>query len=90
MSKKKEEEESCCEEPSQESCCNVEAVLTVDERGQMVLPKELRKQADIKAGDKLALVSLHKENKFCCFMMLKVDSLSSAVKDMLQPIMKEI
>ena len=90
MAKKKEEEESCCGESSPESCCSVEAVLTVDERGQMVLPKDLRTKADIKAGDKLAVVSMQKEGKFCCFMMLKVDSLSSAVKVMIEPIMKEI
>ncbi len=28
------------------SCCNVEAVVSVDERGQMVLPKEIREKAD--------------------------------------------
>ena len=33
-------DEICCEE----SCCNVESVITVDEWGQMVLPKEVRKK----------------------------------------------
>ena len=39
------------------SCCKVEALLTVDERGQMVLPKEIREKAEIHTGDKLALVN---------------------------------
>ena len=39
------------------SCCKIEALISVDERGQMVLPKEIRDRADIHTGDKLALVS---------------------------------
>ena len=33
-----------------ESCCSVDAVVTVDARGQIVLPKELRSAAGIKRG----------------------------------------
>ena len=36
------------------SCCRVESIISVDERGQMVLPKDLRDKANIRAGDKLA------------------------------------
>jgi len=39
------------------SCCKVEALLSVDERGQMVLPKDIREKAEIHTGDKRALVS---------------------------------
>jgi len=39
------------------SCCKIEALISVDGRGQMVLPKEIRDRADIHTGDKLALVS---------------------------------
>ncbi len=66
-----------------ESCCNVESVITVDERGQMVLPKEVREKAKIKAGDKLAVVSMEKDGKFCCISLIKAENLSGAVKDML-------
>lgn len=68
---------------SKESCCNVESVITVDERGQMVLPKEVREKAKIKAGDKLAVVSIEKDGKFCCISLIKANNLSGAVKDML-------
>ena len=38
----------------------VESIVSIDERGQMVLPKELRDKAKIRAGDKLALISWDK------------------------------
>ena len=39
------------------SCCKIEALISVDDRIHMVLPKEIRDRADIHTGDKLALVS---------------------------------
>ena len=39
-------------------CCKVESLISVDERGQMVLPKDLRDKAGIKPGDKLAVISM--------------------------------
>ena len=44
-------------------CCRVESLVSIDERGQMVLPKEIRNKAGIKAGDKLAVVLMEKEGK---------------------------
>jgi AbrB family looped-hinge helix DNA binding protein len=73
---------------NKENCCNVESVVTVDERGQMVLPKELREKAKIKPGDKLAVVSIEKDGKFCCISLIKAENLSGAVKDMLGPAIK--
>ena len=72
------------------SCCAVEALVTVDERGQMVLPKELREKAGIKAGDKLAVTSWEKGGKICCIALIKAGSLETMVKGMLGPVMKEI
>lgn len=73
---------------NKENCCNVESVITVDERGQMVLPKEIREKANIKAGDKLAVVSLKKEGKFCCIALIKAENLSGLVIDLLGTIIK--
>ncbi len=72
------------------SCCSVEALVTVDERGQMVLPKELRERAGIKAGDKLAITSWEKDGQICCIALIKAVNLESMVKGMLGPVMKEI
>ncbi len=71
-------------------CCAVEALVTVDERGQMVLPKELREKAGIKAGDKLAVTSWKKDGAVCCIALIKADNLETMVKGMLGPVMKEI
>ncbi|OGP83501.1 MAG: AbrB family transcriptional regulator [Deltaproteobacteria bacterium RBG_16_54_11] len=72
------------------SCCKVEALISVDERGQMVLPKEMRDKADIHPGDKLALVSWEKEGKVCCFVLIKAGEFGEMVKGLLGPLMKEM
>lgn len=82
--------ETCCSPPADMACCQVEAVVTVDDRGQMVLPKEMREKAGIHAGDKLALVSWDKEGKTCCLLLMKTDELSGMVRTMLGPLSKEI
>jgi AbrB family looped-hinge helix DNA binding protein len=71
-------------------CCKVAAIVSVDERGQMVLPKELRDKAGIHAGDKLAVVSMEQDGKTCCLSLIKVESLTNMVKDMLGPVMEEV
>ena len=79
-----------------ETCCstsggfNVEAVISVDERGQMVLPKELRARAGIRAGDKLALISWEKDGQVCCISLVKTDAFADMVKDFLSPMMQDI
>ncbi len=72
------------------SCCAIQGIVTVDERGQMVLPKELREKAGIKAGDKLAVTSWEKDGEVCCIALLKAGSLDTMVKGMLQPLMKDV
>lgn len=89
---KEKADESCSSESSQCYCnhqtgCKVESILTVDDRGQMVLPKDVRERADIKSGDKLALISWEKNGSICCLALMKVENLSGIVKDVLGPMM---
>ena len=70
--------------------CKVESIINVDERGQMVLPKELRDKAKIRSGDKLALVSWEKEGEICCFYLIKTEHLAEQVKGFLGPMVKEM
>ena len=81
----------CCTSlENDQPCCKVESVVSVDERGQMVLPKDLREKANIKAGDKLAVVSWGQNDGITCLTLIKVDDLSSMVKQMLGPVFKEM
>jgi AbrB family looped-hinge helix DNA binding protein len=88
----KKPEKAFCSGPTCDrmSCCKVEALVSVDERGQMVLPKEIRDKADIHAGDKLALVSWEKDGKVCCFTLIKAGDFGDMVKGLLGPMMKEM
>ena len=72
------------------SCCKVESIISIDERGQMVLPKELRDRAKIRAGDKLAIVSWDKGGEVCCIYLIKTEHLAERVKDFLGPMMKDM
>ncbi len=86
---KKNDNKSCCA-PGDMGCCKVESVITVDERGQMVLPKEIRDKAKIQSGDKLAIVNWEKDGEVCCISLIKVEKLAEIVKGMLGPVMKDI
>ena len=79
----------CCG-PESDCCCRVEALVSIDERGQMVLPKELREKAGIQPGNKLALTTWEKDGEVCCITMTKVEELADMVRATLSPVMKEI
>ena len=79
----------CCESPPAGSY-HIEAVISIDERGQMVLPKDLREKANIKPGDKLAVISWEKDGATCCFTLIKADSLAGGIRDILGPMMQDL
>ena len=78
----------CCNPEA--GCCRVEALVSIDDRGQMVLPKELREKAGIQPGNKLALTTWERDGRVCCITMTKVEELADMVKAALGPVMKEI
>jgi len=85
---KKKQEGACCAAPGEfRARCRMESLIGVDERGQMVLPKELRDRAGIATGDKFALISWEKDGRICCFTLVKADFLADKVKDFLEPIL---
>ena len=86
----KPEVQGCSCEDSAEACCRVEALVSVDERGQMVLPKEIRDKANIRAGDKLAITSWERDGKVCCISLIKAEDLTEMVTGMLGSVMKDI
>ena len=71
-------------------CCKVEALVTIDGRGQIVLPKDVREKAEVKAGDKFVVISYESDGKVCCISLVKADDFGETVKGMLGPMMKEM
>ncbi len=90
MIKKSKNEYCCAPMESGMGCCKVESLISVDERGQMVLPKEIREKAGIQAGDKLAVVTWEKDGEVYCISLVKIEAITEMVKGMLGPVMKEI
>jgi antitoxin PrlF len=83
MNKKREPCQKPFEGDVPPSCCKAQAIVSVDERGQMVLPKDLREKAGIGPGDKLAIFSWEKEGKACCLFLVKAESLGDLAKSLL-------
>lgn len=77
----------CCTTPGG---FHVDAVVSVDERGQMVLPKDVRERAGIQPGDKLALITWQKDGEVCCMSLVKTTALADMVKGLLGPMVQEI
>ncbi len=68
----------------------VEAVVTLDSKGQVVIPKDLREKANLKSNDKLAIVTFEKEGETCCILMLKVEKLGGEINKTLGPILRDV
>ena len=79
MARSKKKTACCRPDVGVSGGCHVESIITVDERGQMVLPKTIREKAGISAGDRLALVTWAKEDRVCCISLIKVEELSEMV-----------
>ncbi len=90
MASRTKQELCCASDAVTESSCRVESLISVDERGQMVLPKDFRDRAGIKAGDKLVLISWTRGEEICCMSLMKADGLVEMVKDKLGPLMAEV
>ena len=71
-------------------CCKIESVISIDERGQLVLPKEIREKAKIRGGDKFAVISWVKGDAVCCISLLKTEEFTKTIKDIFGPMMKEM
>jgi antitoxin PrlF len=77
------------------TCCGddtfrIDAVITMDQKGQIVLPKDLREKANIKANEKLAVVACEKDGEVCCIMLLKAELFTSAVSKTVGPLVKSL
>lgn len=84
-------DDACCKPQGEgPGCCTVQAVVSVDERGQMVIPKDVRERAKIRPGDKFALVTWEKDGQVCGLSLIRAENLANMVREMLQPVMQSI
>ncbi len=86
----KETEECCSSEDKAVSCCEIEGIVQIDSRGQIVLPRDLRKDAGLTEGTKLVVVRLQSKGEIAGICLYKTDKFNIVVKDTLNPVMKEI
>ena len=78
---------------NQTNCCQIEAIVTMDDRGQFVIPKDVRSKFDMKTGDKYALVSCQESEDgtgLCCFTLMKTDHMKGVVQKVLGPMFNDI
>lgn len=90
MARKTKKVPGCGPEDVKAGCCHIESIISVDERGQMVLPKEIRDRAGIRPGDKLAVMPWESNGKVRCISLIKVDDFADMVKGILGPMVKDI
>lgn len=69
--------------------CRIESLVTVDERGQMVLPKEVRDKAAIKPGDKLVVMTWERDGEICCITLIKAQNLAEMASSLIGPIIAD-
>jgi len=70
--------------------CRIDAVISMDAKGQIILPKDLREKANLKPNEKIAVVACEKDGEVCCIMMLKAEKLQGAVTKTLGPLLKSV
>ncbi len=70
--------------------CRIDSIVSIDAKGQIVLPKDLREKAKFRPNDKIAVVACEKQGELCCVMMIKAERLGDALNKTLGPLLKGV
>jgi antitoxin PrlF len=70
--------------------CSVDSVVTIDSKGQIVLPKELRNKAGLKTNDKLVIVTFEKQDEISCILMIDAKKLGDMFNETIGSMVKDI
>jgi antitoxin PrlF len=57
----------------------LESIVTMDSKGQIVLPKDLRERIGFQPGQKIALVTFGEKQDLCCVLLIKAEKLDGAI-----------
>lgn len=68
-------------------CCRIEALVSVDAKGQILLPKEVRKKTGVRPGDKLAVILCESGDNVARITLIKADEFAETAREMLGPMM---
>ncbi|MBC7109958.1 MAG: AbrB/MazE/SpoVT family DNA-binding domain-containing protein [Archaeoglobi archaeon] len=67
----------------------IEAIVTVDSKGQILLPKELRERANIYSGDKLVVFGgCDERGELCCLIFVKAEKIEESAKNIIAPMLR--
>ena len=73
------------------TCCQIDAIVSIDDRGQIIIPKDVRKSLGFQSGDKFALMTCNNpDGSLCCLTLVRTDQLKGMVQKVLSPVFKEI
>jgi antitoxin PrlF len=72
-----------------EKCCKIESVISIDDRGQLVLPKDIRDNAGIQPGDKFAVIPWEKGGQVYCISLMRVEQLADSLRNVLIPLLRD-
>lgn len=70
------------------SCCRIEALVSMDARGQILLPKDVREKAGWKPGVKLAVISYESGGKISRITLAEAEEFVQTAREMLGPMME--
>lgn len=71
-----------------QTCCRIEALVTLDAKGQILLPKEVRDRAGLRGGDKLAVITCESEDRIFRVTLVKAEQFMETAREMLGPMME--
>jgi AbrB family looped-hinge helix DNA binding protein len=66
-------------------CCRIEALVSMDARGQILLPKEVREKVGLRPGDKIAVISCESGERISRITLVKADEFADTAREMLGP-----
>ena len=78
----------CCSTNEETASCQVDAIVSMDGRGQIILRKEVREKANMKTFDKFAVITCEMDGKVCCVALVKTDRFVETAKDILGPLFR--